>query len=116
MEVEWQLSKILSYDMFQYLSMPCHLIRNMSTLAIPYAGWHLSFFGDSNFIQTKIASYIHQEFNLPMYTNVTAIEDKIKQSKDLFGRGEYVIRQVAVWNNTQLPCQYEKYLSDYVLF
>ena len=51
-----------------------------------------------------------------MYTNVTAIEDKIKQSKDLFGRGEYVIRQVAVWNNTQLPCQYEKYLSDYVLF
>ena len=51
-----------------------------------------------------------------MYTNVTAIEDKIKQSKDLFGRGEYVIRQVAVWNNTQLPCHYEKYLSDYVLF
>ena len=88
----------------------------MSTLSIPQAGWHLSFFGDSDFIKTKIASYTHQEFNLPMYTNVTAIEEKIKLSKDLFGRNDYAIRQIAVWNNTELPCYYEKYLSDYVLF
>ena len=54
--------------------------------SIMYAGWHLSYFFDVDNIINKIDNFSHQEFNTPEIKNHSAIEDKIKNNLDLFGR------------------------------
>ena len=49
-------------------------------------GWHFSFLKDYNFIQKKIKSFAHQEFNTENLTNIDQIEKRIKSGKDIFDR------------------------------
>jgi len=66
-------------------------MRNQLTK--PYfKGWHLSYFGDANHIQNKIASFSHQELNLPPFLNATHINECIGSGRDLFGRRVGVTR------------------------
>ena len=51
-------------------------------------GWHLSYFGDVEYIKNKIRSFSHQEYNNDRYLNDAQIEDCIKNQKDLFLRDE----------------------------
>jgi hypothetical protein len=48
------------------------------------AGWHLSYFGDTSFIKTKIESFSHQEYNIPSV--IDSIESNVNNKQDLFGR------------------------------
>jgi len=38
-------------------------------------GWHLSYFGDINFIKNKINNFAHQEFNNNNFTDIKKIEE-----------------------------------------
>jgi len=70
---------------------------------IPNAGWHLSYFGDSEFIQNKIVHFAHQEFNSDKYTDLDRIRYAMENGVDLFGRPEVPIQRIQVRDNERLP-------------
>jgi beta-1,4-mannosyl-glycoprotein beta-1,4-N-acetylglucosaminyltransferase len=51
-------------------------------------GWHLSYFGDVDFIINKIKSFSHQEFNTPEHTDPEKIMKCINEGKDLLQRSD----------------------------
>lgn len=53
---------------------------------VPEGGWHLSYWGGSSRIKTKLESFAHQEYNQKEYTDLTKIEQRITAGEDLFGR------------------------------
>jgi beta-1,4-mannosyl-glycoprotein beta-1,4-N-acetylglucosaminyltransferase len=68
-------------------------------------GWHLSYFGDVSFIQKKIRSFSHQQYNKEEYTNDENIKNCIKNSTDLFHRDNkyHSMVKVPIAENTYLP-------------
>ena len=115
---KWYSSKILSYEKYNKLNMSCNDIRNMKCRTILKGGWHLSYFGDKNFIQNKIQNFSHQELNKSEFTDLEKIEEKINNSRDLFDRDLYddeifSIEKIKIEDNTYPPINYEKYLSKF---
>jgi len=53
---------------------------------LPHAGWHLSYFGNADFIANKIDSFAHQEFNTDTIKDRSRIEECIRTGADLYGR------------------------------
>jgi hypothetical protein len=84
MQQNWYYPKILPYRL---LTESCHDIRfNPGTYFIYNAGWHLSYFGDTEFIKNKIKNFSHQEFNNEKV--LSEIDSNIRNNRDLFGRPE----------------------------
>ena len=67
-------------------------------------GWHFSFLMNSTNIRKKLLSYAHAEFSGNKFSSLSAIENKISQKKDLFGRG-YKFQKVVI----------NKLFPDYIL-
>jgi beta-1,4-mannosyl-glycoprotein beta-1,4-N-acetylglucosaminyltransferase len=112
---KWIHSKILSYKKYKELNVTCTDIRFIEFPNIR-GGWHLSYFGDSKFIVNKINNFTHQEYNNIKYTDLSIVEYRIKNSKDIYGRNDmcYQLEKVELKDNSYLPLDYEKYLSKYV--
>jgi beta-1,4-mannosyl-glycoprotein beta-1,4-N-acetylglucosaminyltransferase len=110
---KWGSAKIISYNAYKELNKSCETIRNIQAAIIPNGGWHLSYFGDANFIQNKIKEFSHQELNNETYTNLLNVENKIKNSRDLYDRNISISR-IEIKNNNYLPLDYETYLSKFV--
>lgn len=53
---------------------------------VPNAGWHLSYFGGAARIQTKIESFLHQEFNHPEHRDPETIAARMRTGADVYGR------------------------------
>lgn len=70
---------------------------------IPNAGWHLSYFGDSEFIRNKLEHFGHQEYNQEQYTSVSNINTAIREGRDLFNRENVTITKIKVCDNPNLP-------------
>jgi len=66
-------------------------------------GWHFSYFGDADLIQTKLKSFAHSEFNNDFYTNPERIQKMINERKDLFERDYVPTVYVPKGTNTYLP-------------
>lgn len=49
-------------------------------------GWHLCFFGDTDYMIRKLESYSHQEYNLESLKNKDNIERLVKEGKDILNR------------------------------
>jgi hypothetical protein len=81
---------------------------------IPNGGWHLSYFGDIEFIKNKIINFAHQEFNNSKYVNDEFIKDHIKNNKSLFDENA-TIEYIPTSNNNNLPPEYDKYLKKYYI-
>ena len=73
------------------------------TSILPDAGWHLSYFGDSGFIQNKLKHFGHQEYNKDEYTNEDKINAAIKSGTDLFNRDNVTITKIEIKDNPNLP-------------
>jgi beta-1,4-mannosyl-glycoprotein beta-1,4-N-acetylglucosaminyltransferase len=54
---------------------------------IEQAGWHLSYWGSFDKIQTKILNFAHQEWRDNEYTDIDKITERVLNGKDLFNRG-----------------------------
>lgn len=78
-------------------------MRNQTGNVIPNAGWHLSYFGDSEFIRNKIKHFSHQEYNSEQYTDLQRIQHAIDNGVDLFGRTNIPIQRIPVHENERLP-------------
>ena len=78
---------------------------------IENGGWHLSYFGDINFIINKIGSFSHQEYNNGSYTDKSSLENKIKNGINLLNNSELVY--IPIEKNINLPYMYEKHLKKF---
>ena len=76
-------------------------------------GWHLSYFGDKYFIQNKIQNFSHQEFNVFNITDLSNIDERIKNNSDLFGREYVKFSKIETKDNNYLPLYYETYLKNF---
>lgn len=78
---------------------------------IEKGGWHLSYFGDINFIITKIGSFSHQEYNNNNYIDKNVLEKKIKNGVNLLNNSNLVY--IPIEENTNLPTQYDIHLKKF---
>ena len=113
---DWISPKIISYKEFIKLDITIHDFRYKKTdNIIANGGWHLSYFGDLNFIKNKIQNLCEQEYNNDEI--LKNIEEKIKTNKDLFDRETkfpgYEIRYIDIEDNDNLPPEYDIYLQKY---
>ena len=109
---KWTQSKIVTYEM--YITTTPQQIRTSHHLPILLkAGWHLSYFGDAQFIKNKLIEFGHQEFNNSLYTNEECIENAVKNNRDLFNRHYVAIHYKDITENSYLPPLYDKYLSQF---
>jgi len=95
--------------------MTCNNIRKSNCSIIKNGGWHLSYFGDAKFIKNKIENFSHQEFNHPNFTNLSKIEEKIKNVSDLYNRNTNITK-ISIKDNNNLPPKYDVYLPKYFTF
>jgi beta-1,4-mannosyl-glycoprotein beta-1,4-N-acetylglucosaminyltransferase len=109
---KWYYSKIISYKVYKENNIKCNDCRTLNAEIIKNGGWHLSYFGDSKFIQNKIINFGHQELNNDNFTNLSNIEERVKKSGDLYDRNEK-IEQIEIKNNRYLPPEYDTYLINY---
>jgi len=120
MKFDWYTAKIVSYKYFKELNMPCNSYRisqsNSQFPIIEKGGWHLSYFGDSAFIQNKLENFSHQEYNNLEFTDINRIESRVNGFTDLFDRNYINISKVSVKENQYLPPKYNIYLSKFVNF
>jgi beta-1,4-mannosyl-glycoprotein beta-1,4-N-acetylglucosaminyltransferase len=114
LDFKWHLSKIISYKKYKELNFSCEQIRqNMSFEIIPNAGWHLSYFGNEQFIKNKIENFSHQELNIADFTDENKISNRIKNKLDVYDRHNINIVNVVIEDNGNLPPKYDKYLTKY---
>jgi beta-1,4-mannosyl-glycoprotein beta-1,4-N-acetylglucosaminyltransferase len=113
----WYFVKFLSYESYEALPISLHDLRWLYNFpVIQKGGWHLSYFGDSNFIKNKISTFSHQELNKEEFTDIEKIKNRLKHSLDLFDRGdENKITTVEIKDNKYLPYKCEKYLRNYIV-
>lgn len=110
----WESAVIITSKHYNTLKIPCTQLRNYHCQhIIPRGGWHLSYFGNYLFIKNKIEQFGHVELNRSEVTTTENIEKSIKESSDVFHRGEK-IKKVPLSENKYLPPQYEIYLSKFL--
>jgi len=106
---KWYYSKILTYKNFVDYGKSCQELRMKSYPITNYpvlknGGWHLSYFGDEYFIQNKLMTFAHQEFNNENFTNVENIKNRLVSSTDIFDRhSDIVIHKIPICENNYLP-------------
>ena len=108
----------MSYLSFRYLSISLHDICGYNYPIIPDGGWHLSYFGNADFIKNKIENFSHQELNINEYTNIDKINERMNQFIDLFDRNDYnnMVIKISIKDNDNLPPEYDIYLQKYIVF
>jgi len=117
-KVKWPSARIISYDFYKKLSLTINDIRFYSCSEILNAGWHLSYFGNGEFIKNKIENFSHQELNIPIYTDIKNINKRLISNADVFDRQDKnnIADIIPVKDNSNLPHEYEIYLKNFVLF
>jgi beta-1,4-mannosyl-glycoprotein beta-1,4-N-acetylglucosaminyltransferase len=103
---KWKRSKILTYDTYIKQNSEPDKIRNLNkkNIIINDGGWHLSYFGDVDFIMNKIKNFSHQEYNNDKYNNKDIIEKKLKNNENLFGNDKF--QYIEIDDNDNLPKNY----------
>jgi beta-1,4-mannosyl-glycoprotein beta-1,4-N-acetylglucosaminyltransferase len=79
----WTHAKIINWGTYKHIRSPqaCRMGRVHGI--IEKGGWHLSYFGNSEFIKNKLISFAHTEYSGEEFTNLAHIEDSINNCKDL---------------------------------
>ena len=107
---KWYSSKIISYGLFKNLGRTCDEIRNYACDTIELGGWHLSYFGNKEFIRNKIRNYSHNEHNIETRTNLENIQRCIDSTECIIGK-EHSMIKVPISENQYLPPKYKDYLN-----
>lgn len=109
---EWP--KILTYKTYQELNQSCSLIRWITNCPrIAEGGWHLSYFGDYEFMKNKTENWSHQELNNSDTTDIANIADRVNRGVDLYNRSGVSFQKIPIKDNKYLPVDYDKYLTKY---
>ena len=103
---EWTLSRACTYRKLKELGGFQEFIEDKTSTYYSKGGWHFTFFGNKDFITTKIKSFAHDEYNKPEYLNEKEITDRVQNQKDLFGRSHEKFYNIEIQDNTFLPFNY----------
>lgn len=108
----WLFPRIMNWGTYLTIGSPqqCRMSRVQGI--IEDGGWHLSYFGDTEFIKTKLGSFAHTEYSGEQYTNALHIEDSIMSYKDLNSGRQF--SKIHIQDNTNLPPNYELILRLFV--
>ena len=114
----WHGIKLLTFETYKKINLTFQDMRTHEfthpVQIIPNGGWHLSYFGDVEFIKNKIKHFAHQEFNNTKYVNDEFIMEHIKNKKNLFDESAK-IEYIPTKDNNNLPPEYVKYLGKYYI-
>ena len=109
---KWVKPKILNYGSYIKYNNP-HVIYGTyfeeHVATIKNGGWHLSYFGDVEFIKNKIRNFSHQEYNNEHILNDERITKQIQNCSDLYERPTDTFKFINVNDNTYLPYKYEEF-------
>ena len=84
-------------------------------LQIINGGWHFSFLQSPEDIAKKIKSYSHGEFNTEENVNINKINQKIKNSIDIFNRG-YQLKKIDIDGSfPEYVYKNKKLLKDWII-
>lgn len=112
---EWP--KILTYKAYkayQTMNTTCSIIRGIRSCPwIMEGGWHLSYFGDYEFMKNKTENWSHQELNNKDTTDIANIADRVKRGVDIYNRPFVSFHKIPIKENKYLPVDYDKYLTKY---
>jgi beta-1,4-mannosyl-glycoprotein beta-1,4-N-acetylglucosaminyltransferase len=113
----WLYPKLISFAYYSSRinepNMP-HLFRHMNTdKIIRNGGWHLSYFGDVQYIKNKIENFAHQEFNNNIIKSDENIKARIELVEDLYIRPECPMKRISIKDNEYLPPMYDTLLTKF---
>lgn len=115
----WPLARIFNYgsikeDYINYLT-KIRLLKNFNQdKIIKNGGWHMSYFGDKDFIKNKIEKFAYQEYNKKHITNEKTIEHLVKHNRDILQRKNFKLKKInqyIAWSDTDqkvLPKNYSR--------
>lgn len=108
---KWELAKMVLVGAFVNLfRMKPQLLRHARfSLKIGRGGWHLSYFGDENFIKNKIQNFAHQELNVNEFTDSEKIRERVANNRDLYDRPNEEFGFISVNENMFLPKDWDKF-------
>lgn len=111
---KWYSAKAISYEEFANLGISCSAIRAHNTSSIVHrGGWHLSYFGDTQFIKNKLQNFAHAEHNTPAKVDKDNIQKHIDNTLSLFG-DSYTMVHIPIAENSYLPPLYTEYLKGFI--
>jgi hypothetical protein len=114
-ENKWYHAKIITYGYYKQSGKGFNDVRMSFHLPIiPQGGWHLSYFGSLEFIQNKIKTTCHTELYNEINTDMSVIESRVKQTKDVYSRPINLIH-VPIQKNEYLPLLYEVFLINFTI-
>jgi beta-1,4-mannosyl-glycoprotein beta-1,4-N-acetylglucosaminyltransferase len=83
---------------------------------IKNGGWHLTYFGDIDYIINKINSFSHHEYNNEKYIDRKTLEMKIKNGINFLNMDDNAkLVFIPINENKNLPYKYDTYLSKYYI-
>lgn len=110
---KWYHAKVIRHSVFEELRMTCNDIRHHECHSIPQGGWHLSYFGNKEFIRNKLQNFSHSEHNIPETTDLTNIQRCIDKTECLVGKS-FEIHSIPLCENQYLPPEYTTYLKMFL--
>lgn len=103
-EAPWKMAKICNYGSYYN---PDEMRLHQFPESILNGGWHLSYFGNTDFIINKLNEFSHQEFNNDFIKNPKRIEECIRKSEGLFPNIGSNYKYIALSDNNNLPPNHE---------
>lgn len=108
----WSFPKFFNYAIYKFFQETYYTLNhvrcNHDFYTFQNGGWHLTYFGDNEFIKNKITAFSHQEFNKKEYLNDDYINKRIKSNLCLFDDTNYV--HIPLEENNFLPENYKMLL------
>jgi beta-1,4-mannosyl-glycoprotein beta-1,4-N-acetylglucosaminyltransferase len=113
----WHGIKLFTFNAYKNINLTFQQMRvwehSNNVPIVNNGGWHLSYFGDIDFIINKIGGFSHQEYNNNNYLDKNLLIEKIKNGTNLLNNSQLVY--IPIENNTNLPYHYETLLAKYYI-
>lgn len=101
----WMHAKIMNWGTYKMIGSPQRCRMSRVSGIVEQGGWHLSYFGNTDFIKNKLISFAHTEYYGEEFTNSSHIEDSVVNCKDLnCGRP---FTRIPISENKNLPPKHE---------
>jgi beta-1,4-mannosyl-glycoprotein beta-1,4-N-acetylglucosaminyltransferase len=111
----WHGIKLFTFKAYKHINLTFQQLRvwehSHNVPIVSNGGWHLSYFGDIDFIINKICSYSHQEYNNEKYLDKNKLIEKIKNGINLLNNSSLVY--IPIEENKNLPYNYDIYLTKF---
>lgn len=101
----WLHPRIMNWGTYLTIRSPQTCRTSRVNGIIEDGGWHLSYFGNSEFIRTKLISFSHTEYSGEEFTNISHIQESILGYKDLNSGRQF--SKIDIQDNTNLPPNHE---------